>query len=74
MESTGVYWIPEFEILEARGLDVELVEPSKIKNAPGRKTDVLDCQWIQQLHLHGLLEGSFRPVEQINVLRRYMRQ
>ena len=74
MESTGVYWIPVFEILEARGLDVKLVEPSKIKNDPGRKTDVLDCQWIQQLHLYGLLEGSFRPVEQINVLRRYMRQ
>jgi transposase len=74
MESTGVYWIPVFEILEARGLEVKLVEPSKIKNAPGRKTDVLDCQWIQQLHLYGLLEGSFRPVEQINILRSYMRQ
>jgi len=74
MESTGVYWIPVFEILEARGLEVKLVQPSKIRNAPGRKTDVLDCQWIQQLHSYGLLEGSFRPDEQINILRSYMRQ
>lgn len=50
MESTGVYWIPVFELLEAKGFEVKLVEPGKLKSVPGRKTDVLDCQWIQQLH------------------------
>src|SRR5690349_18367467 len=53
MESTGVYWIPLFELLESRGLDVQVVEPGKLKRAPGRKTDVLDCQWIQELHTYG---------------------
>ena len=74
MESTGVYWIPLFEILEARGFAVYLVEPGKVKNAPGRKTDVVDCQWIQQLHSAGLLSASFRPNDDICVLRSYMRQ
>lgn len=74
MESTGVYWMPVYEILERRGLDVQLVEPGKIKNAPGRKTDVCDAQWIQQLHACGLLEGSFLPPEPIAVLRTYVRQ
>ncbi len=74
MESTGVYWIPVFELLEARGFEVKLVQPAKLKNVPGRKTDVLDCQWIQQLHTYGLLEGSFRPTDQICVLRSYLRQ
>jgi transposase len=74
MESTGVYWIPVFELLEARGFDVKLVEPGRLKSVPGRKTDVLDCQWIQQLHTYGLLQGSFRPEEKICVLRSYMRQ
>lgn len=74
MESTGVYWIPVFEILEARGFQVQLVEPGKLKSVPGRKTDVLDCQWIQQLHTYGLLRGSFVPPEDISVLRSYMRQ
>lgn len=74
MESTGVYWIPVFEVLEERGFEVKLVEPGKLKNVPGRKTDVLDCQWIQQLHTYGLLEGSFRPEQDICVLRSYMRQ
>jgi len=74
MESTGVYWIPMFELLEARGFEVKLVQPAKLKNVPGRKTDVLDCQWIQQLHTYGLLEGSFRPTDQICVLRSYLRQ
>lgn len=74
LESTGVYWIPVFELLEARGLEVKLVQPAKLKNVPGRKTDVLDCQWIQQLHTYGLLEGSFRPADQICVLRSYLRQ
>ena len=74
MESTGVYWIPVFEVLEARGFEVKLVEPGKLKSVPGRKTDVLDCQWIQQLHTYGLLQGSFVPPEKIGVLRSYMRQ
>ena len=74
MESTGVYWIPLFEILESKGFDVKLVNPRSIKYVPGRKTDVLDCQWIQQLHLYGLLQGSFRPDDQICVLRSYLRQ
>jgi transposase len=74
MESTGVYWIPLYELLEARGFTVKLVEPGKLKMIAGRKTDVLDCQWIQQLHTFGLLQGSFRPDDQICVLRSYMRQ
>ncbi len=74
MESTGVYWIPLFEILENRGFEVHLVNPRHIKNVPGRKTDVVDCQWIQQLHTYGLLRGAFRPNEEICVLRIYIRQ
>lgn len=74
MESTSVYWIPLFEILDSEGIDVNLVNPQFIKNVPGRKTDVLDCQWIQQLHTYGLLRGSFRPEDQICVLRGYLRQ
>jgi transposase len=69
MESTGVYWIPIYEILEARGFEVYLVNARHIKNVPGRKTDILDCQWIQQLHSYGLLRASFRPPEEICVLR-----
>ena len=57
MESTGVYWIPLFGVLEERGLEVMLVDPRRIKNVPGRKTDVRDCQWLQQLHTYGLLSG-----------------
>jgi len=74
MESTGVYWIPLFELLESRGFDVILVNAHHIKNVPGRKTDVVDCQWIQQLHTFGLLSGSFRPDDTICVLRAFMRQ
>ncbi|HEY5866116.1 MAG TPA: IS110 family transposase [Candidatus Tectomicrobia bacterium] len=74
MESTGVYWIPLFELLEARGITAYLVDPGKIKHAPGRKTDVVDCQWIQQLHSCGLLSASFRPAEDLCILRSYMRQ
>jgi transposase len=74
MESTGVYWIALFELLESRGFQVLLVDPHRLKSVPGRKTDVLDCQWIQQLHTFGLLSGAFRPAEQICVLRAYMRQ
>lgn len=74
MESTGVYWIPVFEILESKGFDVKLVNARHVKNVPGRKSDVLDCQWLQQLHTYGLLEGAFRPPEQICTLRGYVRQ
>ncbi len=74
MESTGIYWIPLFEILEKNGFEVRLVNPRSIKHAPGRKSDVVDCQWIQQLHAYGLLTSAFRPDEQINVLRSYHRQ
>lgn len=74
MESTGVYWIPLFEILESKGFQVCLVNPRHVKNAPGRKTDVLDCQWLQQLHTFGLLQAAFRPEEQICQLRSYLRQ
>jgi transposase len=74
MESTGVYWIPLFELLESRGFKVLLVNARHIKNVSGRKSDVLDCQWIQQLMTYGLLSGSFRPPEQICVLRALWRQ
>lgn len=74
MESTGVYWIPVFEILESHGLEVKLVNARHVKNVPGRKSDVLDCQWLQQLHTYGLLRGAFRPVEQVCTLRAYVRQ
>jgi transposase len=73
MESTGVYWVPLFQILETQGFDVKLVNARHVKNVPGRKTDVLDCQWIQQLHTYGLLSGSFRPDDSICVLRTYWR-
>lgn len=69
MESTGVYWIPVFQLLETRGFEVFLVNASHVKNVPGRKSDVSDCQWIQYLHSVGLLKASFRPPDQICVLR-----
>lgn len=69
MESTGVYWIPVYEILESRGFEVYLVNARHVKNVSGRKTDILDCQWIQQLHTYGLLGASFRPPEEICALR-----
>jgi transposase len=74
MEATGVYWIPVFQILEAKGLEVKLVNAHHVKTVPGRKTDVNDCQWLQQLHSYGLLSGSFRPEDQVCVLRSYIRQ
>ena len=61
MESTSVYWIPVYQILESRGFEVYLVNAHHVKKVPGRKTDVSDCQWIQYLHSVGLLRGSFRP-------------
>jgi transposase len=73
MESTGVYWIPIYEILEARGFKVYLVNARHIKNVPGRKTDILDCQWIQQLHTYGLLRPSFRPPAELCALRSLVR-
>jgi transposase len=75
MESTGIYWIALFELLESRGFEVFLVDPRQSRHAPGRpKSDVLDCQWLQRLHSYGLLSASFRPNEQVVVLRSYLRQ
>ena len=74
MESTSVYWIPLYEILEERGFEVFLVNARHIKNVPGRKSDVEDCQWIQRLHSYGLLRASFRPDQHICTLRAYLRQ
>jgi transposase len=74
MESTGVYWIPLFEMLENAGFEVILVNAAHVKNVPGRKSDVLDCQWIQRLHSYGLLRGAFRPDGETCVLRSFMRQ
>lgn len=73
MESTSVYWIPVFQILEAAGLEVCLVNARHCKNLPGRKTDISDCQWIQYLHSVGLLRASFRPPEQICAVRSILR-
>jgi transposase len=74
MESTGVYWIPLYEILEARGMKVLLANARDVKHVPGRKTDVNDAQWLQQLHTFGLLRGSFHPPAEIAALRAYVRQ
>src|SRR5580704_11775024 len=75
MESTGVYWIPLFELLESRGFEVYLVEPGQLSRCGARpKTDVLDVQWIQRLHMYRLLECSFRPPDSIMALRAYHRQ
>lgn len=74
MEATGVYWIPMFEILERRGFEVVLVNARHVKNVPGRKSDVIDCQWIQELHSLGLLAASFRPSDAIVALRALVRQ
>ena len=73
MESTGVYWIPLYEMLEARGFTVLLVNARHVKNVPGRKSDVSDCQWIQRLHTFGLLRGSFRPTAEITAIRTLLR-
>ena len=74
MESTSVYWIPIFELLDAHGFTVFLVNARDAKHVPGRKTDVSDAQWLQRLHSYGLLRASFRPKGQISELRAYMRQ
>lgn len=73
MESTGVYWIPLFEILEERGFDVHLVNATHLQNVAGRKADWLDCQWIRIVHTYGLLSKSFRPPAEIATLRAYLR-
>jgi len=73
MESTGIYWIPVYDILEQRGFAVLLVNARHLKNVPGRKSDVSDCEWIQQLHTYGLLRSSFRPDEEICALRALVR-
>src|SRR5271169_2868528 len=74
MESTSVYWIPIFELLDARGFTVFLVNARDAKHVPGRKTDVSDAQWLQRLHSYGLLRASFRPKGEIVELRAYLRQ
>ena len=75
LESTGVYWIPLFELLESEGFEVNLVEPGQLSRCGARpKTDVLDAQWIQRLHCYGLLRGSFRPPDSVLALRAYWRQ
>ncbi len=73
MESTGVYWIPLFQILERAGLEVCLVNAQHVKHVPGRKSDVIDCQWLQYLHSVGLLRASFRPEERICAIRSLLR-
>jgi transposase len=75
LESTGVYWIPLFELLETRGFEVLLVDPPQVQKIKGRpKSDVHDCQWQQRLHTFGLLASAFRPTHQVCVLRSYLRQ
>lgn len=74
MESTGIYWVPLYQLLESRGFTVHLVNARHVQNVSGRKSDVLDCQWLQQLMSYGLLSGSFRPKEEICVLREVARQ
>src|SRR5215475_10595821 len=74
LESTGVYGITLFEVLEERGFDVKLVDAHYARQVPGRKTDVKDCQWLQELHTYGLLHGAFRPEAHVCVLRSYLRQ
>lgn len=73
MESTGVYWIPLFQILEAQQFQVLLVNARHVKNVPGRKSDVADCQWVQYLHSVGLLRGSFRPEQLVCTVRSILR-
>ena len=70
MDSTGVYWIPLMQILEARGLEVYLVNAKHVKNVPGRRTDISDCPWLQYLHSVGLLRASFRPAPDVCAIRR----
>lgn len=73
MESTGVYWIPLFQVLAARGFDVVLVNARHVKHVPGRKSDVTDCEWLRYLHSVGLLKGSFRPTDPVCAIRSLLR-
>lgn len=73
MESTSIYWVPLYEILEAHGFEVYLVDARQVKNVPGRKSDIKDCQWLQQLHTYGLLRRSFRPDAEVVELRDLVR-
>jgi transposase len=73
MESTGVYWIPLFQKLEEAGFEVLLVDARQAKHVPGRKSDVQDCRWLQQLHSYGLLRAAFRPEDGICRLRTFQR-
>jgi transposase len=74
MQSTGVYWIPLWDLLEERGIRVFLVNAQQTRNLPGRKTDIQECQWLLKLHVYGLLKNSFRPPEEICRMRTYWRQ
>ena len=73
MEATGVYWLPVYDLLEAAGLAVCVVNGAHVKNVPGRKTDTQDCQWLAQLHAQGLLQSGFVPPADIRRLRQYVR-
>ena len=73
MESTGVYWIPLFEVLESQKFNCLLISSRSLRRVPGRKTDVIDAQWIQTLHMYGLLSGSFRPESDLVALRTLLR-
>jgi len=74
MQSTGVYWVAVYDILEQGGLEVYLVNARDTKNLPGRKSDVQESQWLMKLHTYGLLRNSFRPSQEIRVMRTYWRQ
>jgi transposase len=74
IEATGVYWVPVYEVLEEAGIEAFLFDGRQTRHVSGRKTDVLDCQWSQKLHSHGLLTRAFRPDKQIATLRAYWRQ
>src|SRR5262249_10638988 len=74
MQSTGVYWIPVYDVLEEAGLEVYLVNARDTKNLPGKKSDVQESQWLMKLHTYGLLRNSFRPSQEIRRLRNYWRQ
>lgn len=73
MESTGVYWIPLFELLNERSFDVTLADARRVKNIYGRKSDTLDCEWLRRLHSYGLLQVAFRPADEVCALRAIMR-
>jgi len=74
MQSTGVYWIPVYDLLEEAGFEVYLVNARETKNLPGRKSDVQESQWLMKLHTYGLLRNSFRPSQEIRIMRTYWRQ